>query len=116
MRRPPLERSDMGALHMAGRITLSSVCRPSDEVVFREIEGDTVIIPLTAGIGDAEDELYSLNETGRAIWHKLDGERTLGEVAAALALEFEASSDELQADVVGFVAEMTRRGILTARD
>jgi hypothetical protein len=101
---------------MAAEVTIDTVCVPSEDVVAREIEGDIIIVPLTAGIGDADDELYTLNETGRAIWLKLDGQRTLAEVAEALALEFDASQAELETDVLGFAGEMVRRRILTALD
>ncbi len=96
--------------------TLETICAPSDDVVAREIEGEIVIVPLTAGIGDADDELYTLNDTGRAVWQRLDGKRTLREVAASLTEEFEASAAELEADVLGFADELVQRGILTARD
>jgi len=58
---------------------------PSDDVVAREIEGELIIIPLVAGIGDMEDELYTLNDTGKAIWNLLDGQATLDEIISALA-------------------------------
>lgn len=96
-------------------VTLESVCVPSENVVAREIEGDIVIIPVVAGIGDADDELYTLNETGRSIWQKLDGERTLDEVAEALAAEYGAAATELEADVLGFAGELVRRGILSVK-
>jgi coenzyme PQQ biosynthesis protein PqqD len=83
--------------------------------VAREIEGEIIIVPLVAGIGDADDELYTLNETGHAIWQRLDGRATLAEVAAGLAQEFDAPQNEIEADVLGFAAEMTERGILAAR-
>jgi hypothetical protein len=94
------------------QITLDVICAPSDDVVAREIEGEIVIVPLAAGIGDASEELYTLNETGQAIWQKLDGQRTLKNVAALLAGEFDAPLPELENDVVGFASEMTRRGFL----
>jgi hypothetical protein len=96
-------------------VTLATICAPSEDVVAREIEGDIVIVPLVAGIGDADDELFTLNETGKAIWKRLDGERTLGDVAKVLAEEFDAQLPELQADVLGFAGEMTERRILAAR-
>jgi hypothetical protein len=99
----------------SARISPNTVCSPSSDVVAREIEGDLVIVPLVAGIGDADDELYTLNETGRAIWQELDGQRTLAEVAGALMERFEAPQPELEADVLGFAAELVGRGILTAR-
>ena len=100
---------------MSPPLTLDTICAPSDDIVGREIEGEIVIVPLVAGIGDADDELYTLNDTGRAIWQRLDGKRTLREVAASLLEELEASRAELKADVLSFADEMAQRGILAAR-
>jgi hypothetical protein len=96
--------------------TLDTICAPSDDVVAREIEGEIVIVPLVAGIGDADDELYTLNDTGRAIWERLDGKRALREIAASLTEEYAASEAQLEADVLGFADEMVRRGILATLD
>ena len=93
-------------------VTLDSVCSVSEDVVAREIQGELIIIPLTSGIGDMEDEFYSLNDTGRAIWSRLDGNRTLSLIAADLAAEFDASVDEIEKDVLGLVRELVRSGIL----
>lgn len=92
--------------------TLDSICVPSTDVVAREIEGDMVIVPLAAGIGEADDELFVLNETGRAIWLMLDGRRTLSEVAAGLGDTYDASPETLASEVLGFADELLRRGIL----
>jgi hypothetical protein len=100
---------------MVTQLNLNVVCTPSEDVVAREIEGEVIIVPLVSGIGDAEDELYTLNPTGQAIWQKLDGQRTLKDVAAALADKFDAPLAELENDVLGFASEMTRRGILTIK-
>ena len=100
---------------MATQLNLDAVCACSENVVARTIEGEVVIIPLVAGIGDEEDELYTLNETGQSIWQKLDGHRTLREVAVSLVEIFEGSPGELEADVLGFANELTRRGILVAK-
>jgi hypothetical protein len=100
---------------MSADVTLQAVCVPSEDIVAREIEGEIVIIPLVAGIGDADDELYTLNETGHAVWARLDGVSTLAEIATALSAEYEARAAEIEADVLGFAAEMTRRGILAVK-
>ncbi len=94
-------------------VTADSVCDRSEDVVAREIQGELIIIPLTAGIGDMEDEFYSLNETGRAIWSRLDGVKTLRDISADLAAEYDAPAGEIERDVVGLVTELVRRGILT---
>ena len=100
---------------MTNTLSLDMICAPSEDVVARKIEGEIVIVPLASGIGDAEDELYSLNETGQAIWKRLDGTRTLGAVVDTIAQEFDTPRAELEADVLGFCGEMVRRGILVNR-
>ena len=95
---------------MAVDVSPDKIYVPSEDIVAREIEGEIIIVPLVAGIGDMEDDLYTLNETGHAVWKRLDGKKTLDEVAADLSEEFEG--EEIFQDVVGFVNEMVRRRIL----
>ena len=57
---------------MAAIVAINTVYGPSDEIVAREIEGELIIVPLTAGVGDMEEALFTFNETGRAIWERLD--------------------------------------------
>ncbi len=97
-------------------VTMDSVCFPSKDVVARMIEGEIVIVPIASGIGDAEDELYSLSPTGQSIWEKLDGEKTLGQVAQALVQEYEAPLQEIEDDVLGFASELVRRRILELKN
>ena len=59
-----------------------------------------------------EDELYTLNATGRAIWSRLDGRTTLAQVAAALEADYDALPGEIERDVLGLVEELRRRKML----
>ncbi len=93
-----------------------TICSPSEDIVAREIEGDIIIVPLVAGIGDADDELYTLNETGKAIWKKLDGGKSLGRVAAELSEEYSSDAGEIEKDVMGFASEMVSRRILSIKE
>ena len=81
----------------------------SDEVVARDIEGHLVIVPLTSNVGDMEDELYSLNETGREIWDRLDGKTSLGDVIEQLSDAYSGSLEEIQTDVLGLMTELLKR-------
>jgi hypothetical protein len=91
---------------------IDAIYTPSEDVVAREIEGEFIIVPLAAGIGDMEDELYSLNDSGVAIWKRLDGKRSLREVAADLTSEYTAEPGEIEQDVLGLVEELARRKML----
>jgi hypothetical protein len=100
---------------MTDKLTLDMVYASSEDVVAREIEGELIIVPLVAGIGDMEDELYTLNDTGKAIWDKLDGTRTLAQIATELADEYAAPINEIERDVLGLTTELAQRKILTVR-
>ena len=100
---------------MALKVTMETICVPSEDVVAREIEGDIIIVPLVSGIGDADDELYTLNETGKSIWKLLDGKTTLAQVANLLADRFNAPKGDIDKDVLGFAEEMVRRGMLSVK-
>jgi hypothetical protein len=89
---------------------LDRIYVPSEDVVAREIEGEMIIVPLVSGIGDLEDDLYTLNKTGHAVWKLLAESKTLRQVAEELSRIYEG--DNIQEDVCGFVLEMVRRGIL----
>lgn len=95
---------------MSVEVSLEKIYLPSEDIVAREIEGEVIIVPLVAGIGDMDDELYTLNESGQAIWKLLDGRRNLREVTAELVEEYDG--EEIAQDVLGFVGEMVRRRIL----
>jgi hypothetical protein len=93
-------------------ITLDSICILSEDVVARNIEGELIIVPLTYGIGNMEEEIYTLNDTGRAIWEKLDGQKSLREVVEALKTEFEATPEMIEGDVLGLMRELLKRRIV----
>jgi hypothetical protein len=96
-------------------IKLDQMYAPSDDIVAREIEGELIIVPLVAGIGDMEDELFSLNDTGKDIWRRLDGMTTLAGIVKTLATEYSAQPDEIERDVLGLVGELVRRKMLVVK-
>jgi hypothetical protein len=96
-------KTDLGACYL-----------PSEDIVAREIEGELIIVPLVSGIGDMEDELFTLNETGRVIWEKLDGRKTLEDIVGEISSEYDASLGEIEKDVLGLVRELLKRKMLVA--
>lgn len=102
------------ATSVEAKVSLDGRYKPSEDVVARTIEGELIIVPLVTGIGDLEDELFTLNETGKAIWDRLDGKKTLRDVLTELLAEFEAPAGEIEQDLIGLVEELVKRRILVA--
>ncbi len=96
---------------METEVSLNSSYIPSQDVVARDIMDELIIVPLASGIGDMEDDIYTLKETGREIWEMLDG-RKLSDVADALKAEYEAPPGKIEEDVVGLVGELFKRKIV----
>ncbi|MFY9401843.1 MAG: PqqD family protein [Candidatus Omnitrophota bacterium] len=94
------------------KIKLESVYVPSEDVVSRELEGEFIIIPIVSGIGDSDNDFFSLNETGRAIWSKMNGKMNLKKIAQELAKEFDAPVETIEKDVVGLVGELLKKKML----
>lgn len=97
-------------------IELHHIYLLSEDVVARDIEGEMIIVPVASGIGDMEDELYTLNDIGRAIWQRLDGKTALKDLINALGDEYDAPPGQIETDVVGFMSELLRRGLILRVD
>lgn len=92
-------------------ITLESVCVPSEDLVAREIEDEIIIIPLVSGMAEFDD-LFTCNETGRAIWKKLDGKRSIRDIIGSLLEDFEADEKLVTDEVLSFISELVKRNMV----
>ena len=88
----------------------------SGDVVAREIEDEFLLVPIASGIGDMEDALYTLNETGREIWNRLEAGKTVDQLVDELCGEFEAERSVIAEDVCGLLAELSRLNMVEERD
>ncbi len=91
---------------------LEIIYAKSQDLVEREIEGELIIVPLTSGIGDLEDELFSLNEIGRDVWARIDGERRVSQIVKELERIYLVEREKISADVLGFLAELAKRKLI----
>ena len=123
---PETQPSPVGAARRAGMTrsrgsgwdpttATSALLRTRGAAIAREIEGAIIIMLLVAGSADMEDERFTLNDAGKAIWDQLDGQRSLADVVALLIPEFEEAEDgAIERDVLGLVAELLARRLLVA--
>ena len=88
----------------------------SEDVVARQIEDEFLLVPIASGIGDMEDALYTLNETGRMIWQKLDATKTINAVVDELADEYDAPRETINKDVCGILEELVRLNMVQRLD
>jgi hypothetical protein len=84
----------------------------SDTVVSRVIAGETLIVPISKGVGDLAS-IYSLNPVASTIWEAISQPRSKSEIVQVIAREFETENTQLERDVEGFLAEMESVGLVT---
>ena len=65
----------------------------SPSIVYREIAGESILVPIRNNVGDLES-IYTLNETASRVWELIDGDRSLGEIRDAIVDEYEVEAEE----------------------
>ncbi len=93
-------------------IAEASVLTKQTELVEREIEGEVLIIPIMAGVGDADANLYSFNDQGADIWKLIDGTRSVGEIADALCAEYEVARELALAETITFMESLLEKNLI----
>ena len=86
-----------------------TLCRQvtlSDEVLFRELDGEAVLL-------DLESQTYfGLDELGTRIWQLLVEHRNTEPVVTTLLAEYEVDRESLERDVEAFVERLRSQGLL----
>ena len=81
------------------------------DVMMQNVAGENLLVPLGAQVMDLNG-LIILNDTAACVWELLAQERTLDELAAAVAERFDVAAEIVRADVQTFVDEIARMGLL----
>lgn len=79
-------------------------------VVLRHVAGEHMLVPTVSREVDL-DSLFLLNATGVFVWERLDGRRTLDDLAGAVEAAFGAPPDAARRDVEAFLAQLAERGL-----
>jgi hypothetical protein len=90
-------------------LTLSSSLRAGDDVVFRELDGEAVILNLASGL------YFGLDETGTRIWRLIEEHGELRTVLAAMCDEYDAPPETIERDLMTLVAALAEKGLLVPR-
>jgi hypothetical protein len=92
-------------------VSLDSRVTVHPDVVFRELDGEAVILHLGTGL------YYGLDAVGTRMWQVLAEHGDLGVALDVLAAEYDVSRERLRADLVRLVEALCDKGLVrvTAR-
>lgn len=90
---------------------VSGAVRRSDQVVTRQLAGETVLVPIRQDQADFQ-KVHMLNETGAAVWEALARPRDFDELIDELAARFKADRAVIAADVRELLDDLQERGLV----
>jgi len=97
---------------MASSVRLDDVFSPSQDIVCRNIEGELILVPIVAGMGDLEDVLFSLNDTGKAVWNMLDGRTSVENIVRQLTDRYSGAPSNILQDVLDLIESLLERRLV----
>lgn len=90
---------------------MDTVLKKSENVVFRKIEDEYILVPIVASAADVES-IFNLNETGAAVWERIDGTKKLSDIIEDIKAEYESEGTEVENDVMAFVSGMVEAKLI----
>jgi hypothetical protein len=80
--------------------------RLSPDVVFRDLEGEAVILDLASG------RYFGLNAVGTRIWTLLDQGTSIEQIVQTVAEEYDADAEQIARDVKALIENLSSRGLI----
>ena len=87
--------------------TLDRVYQKNQNFVFRQIDDETILVPIKDSVGDL-GAIYNLNQVAAFVWQHLDGKKTLQAIKHMMTDEFEVSDPDAEQDLAEFVGQLQK--------
>ncbi|MDD5371758.1 MAG: PqqD family protein [Anaerolineaceae bacterium] len=95
------------------KVHLADRFKKNDEIVFRMIAGEAVLVPMRRQVADL-DAIFALNESAAFAWGLIDGKRSLEAIAGQIVAEYEVEEGEAAQDVVELAEKLSEIGAIDA--
>ena len=79
---------------------------PRDNILKQEAAGTVVLLALDDG------RYYSLEDSGGRAWDLCDGQRSISDIAAMLADEYDAAQAEIERDLIELFRELANEKLV----
>ncbi len=90
-------------------ITLETRITIPEQVMYRDLDGEAVILELESG------QYFGLDEVGSTMWQRLEEHTQVGAALRALVTEYEVSEEELERDLLEFVGRLAEFKLVELR-
>jgi hypothetical protein len=86
-------------------MNLAAIYSKNPDFVQRDVAGECILVPIRRTLSEA-NSIYVLNETGAALWNRIDGARSIREIASGFAVEYDVAADQLSQDFETLLADL----------
>jgi hypothetical protein len=83
----------------------------NEHFLLQNVGGQDLLVPIGAKVMDM-NSLITLNATGRRVWELLEEDRSLEDLAAVVAQEFDVDQETGRADIQVFLDDLKQMGLL----
>ncbi|HSH40901.1 MAG TPA: PqqD family protein [Arenicellales bacterium] len=83
-----------------------STYKIADNVLFQEVDGESVLLSLDKGC------YYGLDELGTRIWKLIDRDLDSDQVVAAIVEEYEVEPEQARRDLDAFLSDLEQSGLI----
>ena len=86
-------------------MTPTAIFTRHPDYVQRDVAGECILVPIRRRLSEA-NSIYVLNETGAALWKRIDGQRTAQDIVTDFCHEYEVAADQLMKDFTSLLDDL----------
>ena len=86
-------------------MNLHTIYSKKPDFIQRDVAGECILVPIRRTLTEA-NSIYVLNETGAALWSRIDGTRPIHEIASVFAEEYDVVMEQLNQDLEIFLVDL----------
>ena len=86
-------------------MSFSTIYSKAEDFVERQVAGECLLVPIRRVLTEA-NSIYVLNDTGAALWSRIDGARSVQEIEQDFSEEYDVAAEQLRQDFETFLADL----------
>ncbi len=84
---------------------LERVFKKKEEIVSREIAGETILVPISGKLADMQ-KIFAVDAVAEYIWQHLDGKNDLSAISDRVVKSFDVDKKQADEDILEFVDQL----------
>ena len=87
------------------------VFRKREEIVDREIAGETILVPIKGKLADMQ-RIFAVDDVAEYIWQHLDGERKVADIRDGVVDLYDVGKEQAEDDISEFIETLLKAELI----